>query len=303
MSQTSNSLVSIVIPFFNKTDTIDRSIQSVINQTYINWELLVIDDKSINPLYIKKEWNTLKLNVIRNEINLGAGKSREKGQKLAKGKYIAFLDADDWWDEGFLENCVKQLESSSKYIGCYGNVLEYKDGIIKKRNSYSGLEKIRETVIGYYRPWQTSSVVWRRELIGEWGKLKTREDAWFEITSSIKNNHLCYLNNINCYVDKTGENHLSISNGKLQSALDQLELFLMVYDTCWTKINLRSKIILINRLLVCCNNIYKHKALKENPINSILFNRNKFVYWFTRNAFVLKLVIKFLEKTPFKIHV
>ena len=88
-------LVSIVIPYYKKKEYVKKSINSVLNQTYKKFEIIIIyDDEELSDLdYLK---NIVKLdkriNLIINKQKLGAGLSRNKGIKLSKGKYIAFLD-------------------------------------------------------------------------------------------------------------------------------------------------------------------------------------------------------------------
>ncbi len=93
-------LVSVIMPTYNSAEFIVASIQSVQKQTYLNWELLVIDDAS-NDLTLALVENFVcldsRIKVFKNPKNLGAGASRNTGIKAAKGSFIAFLDADDLW--------------------------------------------------------------------------------------------------------------------------------------------------------------------------------------------------------------
>ncbi|RTR32539.1 glycosyltransferase family 2 protein [Shewanella atlantica] len=94
------SLVSIIMPSYNSAKTIAQSIDSVLAQKYRNWELLITDDKSSDDTLaiINKYRNKDKrIRLFENEINLGAGGSRNRSIKEAGGKYIAFLDSDDLW--------------------------------------------------------------------------------------------------------------------------------------------------------------------------------------------------------------
>ncbi len=100
MSKQTQPLVSIIVPVYNAGRFIDETIQTVLDQTYTNWELLLVDDKStdnsmklIRP-YASKD-NRIKL--LSNKQNSGAAISRNKGIDAATGRFIAFLDADDLW--------------------------------------------------------------------------------------------------------------------------------------------------------------------------------------------------------------
>lgn len=100
----------------NSEDYISEAINSVINQAYSNWELILIDDKSedktlqtIKPFL--KEFSNITL--LKNETNLGAALTRNKGIIEAKGNYIAFLDADDLWKPHKLETQITFMETEN----------------------------------------------------------------------------------------------------------------------------------------------------------------------------------------------
>ena len=100
------SLVSIIIPYYRKKKFIRDSIKSVLNQTYKKFEIiLVYDDPSFVDLdYIKKiKKLDNRINLLINKKNIGAGLSRNVGINKAKGKFIAFLDADDCWKKNKLK--------------------------------------------------------------------------------------------------------------------------------------------------------------------------------------------------------
>ena len=92
------------MPSYNCEKYINNSIQSVINQTYTNWELLIVDDCSNdNTVSIIKSFNDNRIKLFQNEKNNGAALSRNWALREAKGKWIAFLDSDDIWVSTKLE--------------------------------------------------------------------------------------------------------------------------------------------------------------------------------------------------------
>ena len=94
--------VSVIMPYFKKKEYVERSILSVINQTYKNLELILIyDDESMDDFeYISNICGKFKnIKIIKNIKNLGAGESRNIGIKFATGDLVAFIDADDYWYE------------------------------------------------------------------------------------------------------------------------------------------------------------------------------------------------------------
>ena len=107
--------VSVVMPAYNSVSTIHRAIDSVLGQSYCNWELIVVDDCSSDETAdILKKYSDKceKIHIITNENNLGVSCSRNRGVQAAKNEWIAFLDSDDYWENRKLEH---QFEMLKKY--------------------------------------------------------------------------------------------------------------------------------------------------------------------------------------------
>lgn len=105
----STPLVSIITPTYNSQRFINTTIQSVLKQTYTNWELLIIDDASQdNTCAIVEDFTIINSNIkiFRNKENQGAAITRNIGIKQASGDFISFLDADDLWKPDKLENQI-----------------------------------------------------------------------------------------------------------------------------------------------------------------------------------------------------
>lgn len=103
-------LISIVIPLFNKESQIYETINSVLAQTYKNYEIVIVNDGSTdNSCAIVKSIDDSRIRLI-NQSNSGVATARNRGITEAKGKYIALLDSDDLWKPTFLETIVKMTE-------------------------------------------------------------------------------------------------------------------------------------------------------------------------------------------------
>ncbi|OFL80821.1 MULTISPECIES: glycosyltransferase family 2 protein [Fusobacterium] len=107
-------LVSIITPLYNSEKYIEETIESVLNQAYKNWEMLIVDDcskdngvKIVNEYVLKDK----RIKLFRNKKNLGGAETRNEAIKKAKGKYIAFLDSDDLWKK---EKLILQIEFMEK---------------------------------------------------------------------------------------------------------------------------------------------------------------------------------------------
>lgn len=114
--------ISVIIPIYNGLQYIRECLKSIKNQTtLVEIEIILIDDASTDNLEfeifsIKDELSLNNLIYIRNAKQLGPAKARNIGIELASGNYIAFLDADDWWEKTKLEEQLKLIEKGYKFI-------------------------------------------------------------------------------------------------------------------------------------------------------------------------------------------
>jgi len=109
------NLVSIVIPLYNCENFIKATIKSVQDQSYTNWEMIIIDDVSTDNSYkvaYEESKKDPRIKVLKNEKNSGVSDTRNVGIKEAKGKYLVFLDSDDLFMPGKLEKQVKFMEEN-----------------------------------------------------------------------------------------------------------------------------------------------------------------------------------------------
>ena len=174
-----NDLVSVIMPYYNKKNYFLKSINSVLNQTYKNLEILIIyDDQNRNDLkYINNcIKNDLRVKLIVNDKNKGAAYSRNKALSLAQGEYIAFLDCDDYWE-------TNKIEVQLNFMLTYGydfshttyQIINYKEkivGTIRARNILKYKELLKSCDVGL------SSVILKSQLLSDvkFPELKTKED-------------------------------------------------------------------------------------------------------------------------------
>lgn len=114
-----DGLVSIIMPSWNTARFIRESIDSVRNQTYTNWELLIVDDCSTdNTDEIVASYSDERIRYFKNEKNSGAALTRNRAMREARGEWIAFLDSDDLWTPEKLERQL-QFMKENNYIFSY----------------------------------------------------------------------------------------------------------------------------------------------------------------------------------------
>ena len=108
--------VSIITPCFNAEATLEKTVASVLAQSYSDWELILIDDHSTDATYTHVKRYAEKdprIKAVRMEANGGAAKARNRGIEMAQGQYIAFIDADDLWHPDKLKTQISLMESNN----------------------------------------------------------------------------------------------------------------------------------------------------------------------------------------------
>ncbi|MEY8413573.1 glycosyltransferase [Lachnospiraceae bacterium 62-26] len=117
-------MVSIIMPTYNRAYIIERAIKSVISQTYKDWELIIVDDASEdNTKDVINKYICSQIYYYVNKRNMGANVSRNVGIQKAKGKFLAFLDSDNYWPSNRLELQVNVMErNASDRCFIYGRV-------------------------------------------------------------------------------------------------------------------------------------------------------------------------------------
>ena len=124
--------VSVIIPVYNTELYVEKCLNSVINQTYKNLEIIVINDCSTdNSLSIIKKFNDKRLKVINLDKNYGVAYARNKGVEESSGTYICYIDSDDYWDLKKIEKQVNFIKKNN-YIFIYSDYAYFDDNKIKK---------------------------------------------------------------------------------------------------------------------------------------------------------------------------
>lgn len=163
-----NDIVSVVIPVYNAEKFISKSLDSALNQTYKSIEVVIVDDCSKdNSKQIINEYLKEHKNIIYHfqEKNVGAAVTRNKAIELAKGRYIAFLDSDDLWDQQKIEKQLILMRKDNAAI-CYTAIemIDENDKLIKNKRNV--LVKIDYKILLKNTMLATSSIVIDRKIVG-----------------------------------------------------------------------------------------------------------------------------------------
>lgn len=146
----SNDLVSIIMPSYNTGKYIKQSIESVIAQTYENWELIIVDDCSTDDTEkVISQFYDDRIKFFKNEKNSGAAVSRNKALREAQGKWIAFLDSDDLWVPEKLMKQIRFMESNN-YCFTYTNYIEIDEQSKPNGKMITGPKRITKAGMYHY---------------------------------------------------------------------------------------------------------------------------------------------------------
>ena len=183
--------VSIITPVYNCENFIEQTIKSVLNQTYANWEMLLVDDCSLdNSAKIIKKYSKKdkRIKCFKLKENSGAAVARNKALEESKGRFIAYLDADDIWTKDKLEKQVKYMLDNNYAFTCtdYEKIDEDDNSLkivkIPKKVNYNLF--LRNTII------QTVGVMVDTKITGKdvlvMPNIRRRQDAatWCQILKS-----------------------------------------------------------------------------------------------------------------------
>lgn len=188
-------LVSIITPTYNCARYIKETIHSVLNQTYRNWELIIVDDASKdNTEEIVKEFQDERIIYIKLSQNSGAAVARNRGIKEARGKFIAFLDSDDLWKKEKLEKQVKFMKDNNYHFS-YTNYVEIDEDDKLLGRKITGPKKITKTGMFNYCWPGCLTVIYDAEYVGliQIEDIKKNNDyaMWLKICKKVD----CYLLN------------------------------------------------------------------------------------------------------------
>tara|TARA_B100000965_G_C19571388_1_gene749289 strand:+ start:517 stop:1272 length:756 start_codon:yes stop_codon:yes gene_type:complete len=219
-----NKIISVIIPYFKKKLFFRKTFNSITHQKFKNFEIIIIyDDEDKTDLdHIKSIIKNKKnIKLIINHKNLGAGLSRNKGIKIAKGKYLAFIDADDLWKKEKLNRQYNFMKKKNIKISHTSyNIINSKDKIIgtrpaKKTQNYNDL--ISSCDVGL------SSVMVKKEILKKhkFPNLITKEDysLWLKLSKKYS------IYGINSNLVQWRKTEKSLSSNNVQKLKDAFTIY------------------------------------------------------------------------------
>jgi len=222
-------LISIIIPTYKRSEMLDRAINSALNQSYENIEIIVVDDNNPDTDYRKntekfmQKYNkNKKIKYLKLHSNMGGALARNEGIKIAKGKYIAFLDDDDYFLDDKLKNqleFMKKNDLDACFTGCE-TYDETKNRLVKSKryNNFKNYDDVLkfhlvEMIVG------TQTFMFKKEALEEvegFSKLAAGQEFYLMykiITSGFK---VGYLDEILTRICIHSGERITTSKGKLE---------------------------------------------------------------------------------------
>lgn len=244
-----NDLISIVVPVYNAEQFLKDTIKSVEEQTYSNWELIFVndcsEDNSVQIIKNEMKQNS-KIKLIQLKNNSGAAIARNTGITEAKGRYIAFIDADDTWNKEKLEKQIKFMKKNNCAFSFTSYEFANEDGvgngtIVKVPNKINYKQALKNTTI-----W-TSTVMFDVEKLGkeliQMPNVKRGQDTatWWKVLKQIE--YAYGINEVLSYYRRTND---TLSSNKLRALkrtwnlyrdIEHLNMFYSFYNFCWYILN------------------------------------------------------------------
>tara|TARA_B100002019_G_C21121447_1_gene523540 strand:- start:136 stop:882 length:747 start_codon:yes stop_codon:yes gene_type:complete len=181
--------ISVIIPYYKKKNFIEDTLKSIINQTYQNFEVIIVDDElSLESKQVLQKVLKLdkRIKIILNNKNIGAGLSRNKGIEISNGDYICFCDSDDLWKHTKLEKQLEFMKNSNLAFSFTSyEIINLENKKIKKnriaKNKLNFNDLINSCDIGLSTVMIQKKVFKNKDL--RFASLKTKEDymLWLKI--------------------------------------------------------------------------------------------------------------------------
>lgn len=244
MSETKRK-VTVIIPTYKRAKYIERAINSVLQQTYKNVEIIVVDDNNANTedrrnmqKIMKKYENNSKVIYLMHEKNKNGAAARNTGLRAAKGDYITFLDDDDYFLQDRIAILVDELEKNKKYNAAFTGVIFTTNGKITKKLEAKEPNSGEETLLKQEAFFGTgSNMFFRSETVRKIGKFDEEflrnQDFEFMVRYFAQGNKMLAINNF--LVVKTNDNVINVPD--ISKTLEIREKYLKKFEDNIKKFN------------------------------------------------------------------
>ncbi|MEF9892060.1 MAG: glycosyltransferase family 2 protein [Anaerorhabdus sp.] len=245
-----DSLVSVIIPAYNSENTIKRCIQSVINQSYKNLEVIVLNDcSSDKTIEVVKTIDDSRIKLINLEKNMGVSYCRNKGKKLAKGEYIQFIDSDDYVELEMLKEVITFIEDNDLDVCIFGMNVIYEK--YKREYSINCKEQLKSSVGNKTEAFRillnsgllnaTWNKIYKRKIIEniEYPEFTSGEDLQFNLETFLITDNFGIINK--AYYNYIQYNPQSLSHCFIANNEDRCNILEKYYADLFKKYDLKTE--------------------------------------------------------------
>lgn len=290
-------MISIIVPIFNTAEFLPRCVDSILSQTYNNFELILINDGSTDGSedicneYVRRD---SRVRVV-NQHNQGAHIARDNGLKIAKGDWIAFVDSDDWIESSMYQDMMEKADTDTDIVWC--GVVGGDGSVVLPINASSD-ELLKLLLKGRIQGWMWNKII-RRKLFDDVdmsGSVMMMEDVFMSVQLLAQMPKIAFVNKpLYHYIIHKG-NVTSSGAQVYVKALPNLHLIyryldshnlLEEYKSEFNELCMFFKLALISeKTIQAGRNLYPlaHRKLNTYPLNSRIY---KYYYWIMFNIGIL----------------
>lgn len=266
--------ISIIVPFYNSAKTIERCIQSILNQTYQNYEVILVSDggddgsEEIVKKYLEKD---SRLRLI-NKGHGGVSRARNLGLEVASGDYIEFLDSDDHWEPNILQRMIEtSKKNDADIVVCafkHPSLRNYLGNKVLDTTSKEGLMKYYQTTFAAVVPWNK---LYKREVIKTLfdEEVSVCEDDLFNLANMFNTKKIVGIDDV-LYHYYVAPRETSLDESSCINKLAKADEFWLTKETHWYK----------RRALLEKSKVILEKILPEEDANDFAYARMfDFMIW------------------------
>ena len=222
-----NNLVSVIIPAYNTSKYIKKTLESVINQTYSNLEIIVIDDGSTDEtVEIVKRLDDERIVILKNVVNMGVSATRNRGVKYSNGRYICFLDSDDIWCINKIEKQLQFMRDNNYPIICsdynFSNYKGNKKAYVKVPSKISYEDALKNTTIFISTVMIDLNIVDRNDVVFKSFNIAQDTMLWWTLLKKYK-----YIYGINGFPSIYVRRKNSLSSNKIKAVVGSFKAYML----------------------------------------------------------------------------
>lgn len=325
-------LISVIIPIYNSEKYFDRCLESILNQTYQNMQILLINDGSSDNSAILCDTVAMKDKRIKviHQINKGVSSARNRGLDVAEGEYITFIDSDDWIDRDAIECLYKNLIKNDSDLSIYSFTKDYDNGK-RYSNDFTGniinMNKIQgikfvfndDRCQGFVcnKLYKSKIINCKENKIRFNEEITVLEDLYFNIQYINNCNNLTYLDSAKYHYYISGDSTMfsPFNEKKMTSLLALKNIFKILSKLDSDLLNISKGHYIITNLLLLTNiydSDYSDKKLEYEIYRNIIVNKKYFksysnstlkqkmgFYILCINKNLFKVLVKIVHKKSF----